>query len=351
MSYLVTIEPIGEQIEVEEGQTILDAALRSGVWLPFACGHGNCATCKIDLIDGEVDHGHASDFALMDMERQEGKILACCATPLSDLVVEADLEEEKDALRHSVGDFVGKVIAITDLTPSIKGFELEVDDSFKFQAGQYVNLTIEGVEGTRAFSIANAPQKTGILELHVRLVERGAGTTWLHENLQLGMELNFSGPYGNFFVRRSAAKPMIFIAGGSGLSSPKGMIEDLLATGCTEQITLVHGCRNPKEVYFKSHFEALAVKYKNFEYFPVVGQSSEAWEGAVGYADNVLSTRFGGRYEGSQAYLCGPPPMVDSVINSLMKGRLFERDIFMENFFNNASDAPKKGSPLFKKIS
>ena len=112
MSYQVTIEPTGEQIDVEEGQTILQAALRQGVWLPFACGHGTCATCKLQVLEGEVDVGAASPFALMDMERDEGKVLACCAIPQSDLVIEADIDVDPDFAGHAVQDFQATVVAL-----------------------------------------------------------------------------------------------------------------------------------------------------------------------------------------------------------------------------------------------
>ena len=104
MSYELTIEPIGQTIEVEDDQTILDAALRAGIWLPHACCHGLCATCKIGITDGEVDHGAASNFALMDYEREEGKALACCATLESDVTIDAEIEEEPDALNLPVQD-------------------------------------------------------------------------------------------------------------------------------------------------------------------------------------------------------------------------------------------------------
>ena len=116
MSYQVTVEPTGEVVEVEEGQTILDASLRQGVWLPFACGHGTCATCKCQLLEGDVDLGNASPFALMDMERDEGKILACCATPESDLVIEADIDVDEDFLGYPIEDFEATVVAIDNMT-------------------------------------------------------------------------------------------------------------------------------------------------------------------------------------------------------------------------------------------
>ena len=109
MTYELTIEPIGQTIEVEDDQTILDAALRAGIWLPHACCHGLCATCKVVVTDGEVDHGEASSFALMDFERDEGKTLACCARLQSDVTIEAEIDEEPDAESIPVRDFPGTV--------------------------------------------------------------------------------------------------------------------------------------------------------------------------------------------------------------------------------------------------
>ena len=140
MSYQVTIEPLGTTIEVEEDQTILDAALRQGVWLPFACGHGTCGTCKVQVTDGFYDVGEASPFALMDIEREENKVLACCCKPESDMVIEADVDEDEDFLGYLVQDYQAKVIEITDLSPTIKGVRLQLDRPMQFQAGQYINI-------------------------------------------------------------------------------------------------------------------------------------------------------------------------------------------------------------------
>ena len=224
MSYQVTVEPTGDVIEVEEGQTILAAALRQGVWLPFACGHGTCGTCKVQVLEGFGDAGNASSFALMDVERDEGKVLACCCLPESDMTIEADIDVDPDFAGHPVQDYQAEVRALAMLSPTILGITLKLDRDMPFQAGQYINLQVPGVEGTRAFSIANPPSQGGTVELHVRKVEGGAATTWLHEQLKVGDTLDLSGPYGQFFVRKSDAQDVIFIAGGSGLSSPEAMI-------------------------------------------------------------------------------------------------------------------------------
>tara|TARA_R110000868_G_scaffold3038_4_gene20458 strand:- start:1018 stop:2079 length:1062 start_codon:yes stop_codon:yes gene_type:complete len=353
MSYMVTIEPTGEQIEVEEGQTILDAALRQGVWLPFACGHGTCATCKCQVLEGDVDAGAASPFALMDMEKDEGKILACCAIPESDLVIEADIDVDPDFAGHPVEDFDAEVTDIINLSPTIKGVHFRLDRDMAFQAGQYINLIIPGVDGSRAFSIANTPSQADTLELHVRLVPGGAGTTWLHNQLKVGDTLTISGPYGQFFTRKSDDKDVIFIAGGSGLSSPQSMVLDLLEEGDSRQIYLFQGARNISELYNREIFETLEQQHSNFHYIPALNapEPDDQWQGFTGFVHDAVNARFDGKFEGHKAYLCGPPPMIDAAISTLMQGRLFERDIHMERFVTAADGAEEQQrSALFKRI-
>src|SRR3974390_3482215 len=120
----LTIEPLGDTIEVREGQTILDACLRAGIYLPHACGHGLCGTCKTQVQDGEIDHGAASNFALMDFERENGFVLACTATLRGDVTIKADVEEDPDARRIPVRDFSGIVTGLHDLTHDVKGVRL-----------------------------------------------------------------------------------------------------------------------------------------------------------------------------------------------------------------------------------
>lgn len=353
MSYQVTIEPTGDVIAVEDGQTILQAALRQGVWLPFACGHGTCATCKVQVLDGEVDIGAASPFALMDVERDEGKVLACCATVQSDVTIEADIDVDPDFAGHPVDDFTATVSAIVDLSPTIKGLHLKLDRPMAFQAGQYVNLELPGIDGSRAFSLANPPSKADEVELHIRLVEGGAATSFIHQQIKVGDTAKLSGPYGQFFVRDSQAGDLIFIAGGSGLSSPQSMILDLLARGDTRQITLFQGARNVAELYNHELFEHLAAEHANFTYVPALNQAAEDdnWKGFKGFVHDAAKAHFDGRFSGHKAYLCGPPPMIDAAITTLMQGRLFERDIFMERFFTAADgNADSTRSALFKRI-
>lgn len=353
MSFHLTIEPLGQTVDVDEGQTILDAAMRAGVYLPHACCHGLCATCKIQVLDGEVEHGEASNFALMDYEREEGKCLACCAVPQSDVTIEADVDVDPDALVLPVRDYEGEVVRMENLTPTIKGvwIRLAGPSELVFQAGQYVNLHVPGRQASRPFSLASPPSHGGELELNVRLVAGGEVTTWVHHDLHVGTKLRLTGPYGRFYVRKSANVPLIFLAGGSGLSSPRSMILDLLGEGCDLPITLVQGARSRDELYYAGEFAALAERHANFRYLPVLSDEPalSAWTGRRGYVHDAAREHFHNDFREHKAYLCGPPVMIEACIATLMQGRLFERDIYTERFFS-AADAQQLRSPLFRKL-
>lgn len=353
MSYQLTIEPLGQTLEIEDDQTILDAALRAGIWLPHACCHGLCATCKVQVREGDVDHGEASPFALMDFERDEGKTLACCAKPQSDIVIQADIDEEPDAEVIPVRDFEGTVTRVESLTPTIKAVFIQLDEPMHFQAGQYVNLSIPLPGGTitRAFSLANPPSSGNEVELNIRMVPGGAGTGWIHESLTPGQRLTLAGPYGRFFVRKSAGQPMLFMAGGSGLSSPRSMIVDLLEGEHAQPITLVYGQRSRNELYYHEQFLELAGLYPNFRYVPALSHEPEDsdWDGFRGFVHEAARAYFDGDFRGHKAYLCGPPLMIDACITTLMQGRLYERDIYNEKFIS-AADAQQARSPLFRNI-
>ena len=169
--------------------------------------------------------------------------------------------------------------------------------------------------------------------------------------MRAGDRITISGPYGRFFVRKSAQLPLLFQAGGSGLSSPRSMILDLLAEGCTLPITLVNGARSQDELYHHEAFEALARQHPNFRYVPCLSSEPEnsGWSGARGFVHDAAKQVYANDFRGHKAYLCGPPMMIDACITTLMQGRLFERDIYTERFIS-AADAQQVRSPLFKKI-
>ena len=198
---------------------------------------------------------------------------------------------------------------------------------------------------------AGPPSAAGVVELNIRIVPGGRVTRWIHSDLRAGDRVKLSGPYGRFFVRKSAALPSLFLAGGSGLSSPRSMILDLLDEGSRLPITLVYGARSRDELYYHDEFVALAAMHPHFTYVPALSNAPEDsdWKGFRGFVHDAAKAHFDNDFRGQKAYLCGPPVMIDACITTLMQGRLFERDIYTEKFFS-AADAQQVRSPLFKKI-
>ena len=182
--------------------------------------------------------------------------------------------------------------------------------------------------------IANPPSQGGTVELHVRKVEGGAATTWLHEQLKVGDTLDLSGPYGQFFVRKSDAQDVIFIAGGSGLSSPEAMILDLIEEGDARQIYLFQGARNVAELYHRERFEALAEAHEQFHYIPALNAAlpEDNWQGFHGFVHEAVADYFSRRCSGHKAYLCGPPPMIEAVMDVLKTKGLAGADVFYDKF-------------------
>lgn len=351
MSFSLEIEPTGDLVEVEEGQTLLDASLRQGVYLPHACNHGLCGTCKVEVLEGEIDHGEASPFALMESERDDGFCLACTATITEDVVIEADIDEDPDARSIPVKDYMGTVIKREMLTPRILGLWIELDEAIDFQAGQYIQYHVPGFDEPRAFSLANPPSSGNMIELNIALIPDGEATPWIHKNVKVGDRRKISGPFGRFIVRKSTKKPSIFFAGGSGLASPISMILDLLETdGYTEPITLFYGARNQDELYHDDILQNLSKLHDNFTYVPVLSDEDVGdWEGKKGFLNDVATKMYDGNFAGNKAYLCGPPPMIDVCITALMRGRLFDKDIYIEKFFSKADlNSDKIKSPLLK---
>ncbi len=335
MKYKVKIEPIEVEVEVSQNQTILDACLRNGIWVPHACTHGTCGTCKSRVIEGEVDYGLASNFALMDFEREEGYVLLCTAKPKSDLVIEADVEVEEGIEFFPVRDFTGKVLNIDDCASDTRRLEIEIEnDKINFLSGQYIQLEIPGTGQNRAFSIASKPEPDGnsVIELQIRRVPGGLASKYVFEELEVGDTVKFAGPFGRFVLRKHFNNPILFLAGGTGLAPIKSMILDAIGSGLKQDMYLFHGSRSKSHVYDYEFFKNLESENENFHYIPAIDKAEEGWDGEVGFVHEVLECRFK-RFEGFKAYVSGPPPMVDACVKTLMRGRLFSEDIYVEKFF------------------
>ena len=347
-TFTITVEPLERQVQCPRNQAILDACLRAGVWLPHACTHGTCGTCKVQVLDGDIEHNDASDFALMEFERTEGKALICVATPSSDVTIEADVEIEEGVTYHPVRDYVGTLVKIEEIARETRRVLVDLDQEMPFNPGQYVTVAVPGTGVTRTYSMANPPSEPRRIELQIRRTPGGLATDgWIFKSLAVGDSLQVSGPFGRFFLREARTEPAILICGGTGLAPLKSMVRHVLEEGLPHRMYLYQGARTQADLYDVDLFRELEAKHApQFTYRPCL--SDEQWDGATGLVTDVVSTDFE-TCRHHTAYLCGPPPMVEAALKTLMRKRLFPKDIYREDFFD-ASDKATGGvrSPLLK---
>ena len=206
--HTVRLEPVGLEMEVEEGETVLNAAFRQGIALMHGCKEGQCGSCKSRLISGDIELLKYSTFALPDYERETEHILLCKTHAYSDLEVELlNFDEDLLARAIPVKEYEARLTKVTALTHDIRVLEVDLDKPLKFWAGQYVDLTIVGAGVTRAFSMANAPAEGTHLSFIIKKYPAGAFSAQLDGELQPGALLKAKGPYGTCFRREARTGP------------------------------------------------------------------------------------------------------------------------------------------------
>jgi len=294
----------------------------------------------VQVLEGEVDHQDSSDFALLEFERNEGKALICVATPVSDVTFEADVEAEPGVVFHPVRDFRGVLVSLEDIARETRRLVVELDSDMAFNPGQYVSVRIPGQGVTRTWSMANPPGQPRRVELQIRRTPGGIGTDgWVFKSLAEGDSIELSGPYGRFFLRERRTEPMIMIGGGTGVAPLKSMVRHVLERGLPNRMYLYQGARAQADLYDADFYRDLADKHpEQFSYRPCLSDSDEDWGGARGLVTDVVAADFETCRQHT-AYLCGSPPMVEASLKTLMKKRLFPKDIYREDFFDTSDKA------------
>ncbi|MBM7367844.1 2Fe-2S iron-sulfur cluster-binding protein [Gordonia hydrophobica] len=353
-THTITVEPLGTELQCREDQSILDACLRNGVWLPHACTHGTCGTCKAEVLEGAIDYGDASPYALLESERAEGAALMCVATPREDVVIEGDVEIEEGITMYPVRDFSGTVAVLDEIAPDVRRLVVDLDEPMDFNAGQYVQLNLPDGDD-RPYSIANAPHERGRVELHIKRTENGAATAgWVFDRLAVGDVVTLSGPYGKFYFRPDRDKPLLLLGSGTGLAPLVSILKTVMAIEDEDgewehEVVMYHGVALENGLYDREWFEQVADERDWFSYRPAV--SREECDGRQGRVPALLTEDFP-RAGGNVAYICGNPAMVEDTMRALMKARLFPRDIYREDFFDaadRANGAHVVRSPLIKR--
>jgi len=334
--FTVTIQPSGHRFSVDDGETVLAAALREGFPLAYGCRDGACGTCKGRVLDGTVDYGHHQESALSQQDKAAGFALFCCARPLSDLAIECrEVAAIRDIPVRKLPCRVQKIVkaAPTVLVVSLK---LPANERMQFLAGQYLDFLLK--DGTRrSFSMANAPHDDELLELHIRNYG-GSFSQYAFGTMKERDILRFEGPLGTFFLRDDSAKPIVLVAGGTGFAPIKAVIEDAFHKGVERPMTLYWGARVRADLYLDELPQRWAREHAGFKYVPVLSEArpEENWSGRSGLVHQAVMEDFAD-LSGCQVYVCGVPAMVDAARRDFTTQRALPESEFYSDSFTPAS--------------
>ena len=335
--HTVRLEPVGIEMEVEEGETVLDAGFRQGIALMHGCKEGQCGSCKAKLVDGDIELLKYSTFALPDYESETQHILLCRTHAFSDITVELlNFDEELLSRSIPVKDYPAKVVSVTALTHDIRLLEIELDRPFKFWAGQYVDLSIPGAGVTRAYSMANAPSEPLRMKFIIKKYANGAFSALLDGGLTPGTPVSAKGPYGGCFRREARPGPMVLIGGGSGMSPLWSILNDHAESGETRPIRFFYGARTKADLFLLDEFAQFGSKLADFKFIPALSDPApgDDWAGERGFIHEVVARHLREEKLGpdADAYSCGPPPMIDAVLPVLQMAGVEPSRIYFDKF-------------------
>lgn len=336
MSFMITIEPSQHTFPVAEGETILEAALKHGLVLPYGCRNGACGSCKGKVLAGKVDFGSHEPYALSDREKADGMALFCCAKPLSDVVIEShEVTRAQDIPVKTLPCRVEKLEKLADGVMAIF-LKLPANERLQFLAGQYIDI-LQKDDKPRSFSLANAPHDDSLLELHVRHIPGGAFTEHVFNTMKVRDILRIKGPLGNFFLREDTRRPIVFVASGTGFAPVKAIIEHALKMGFEREMHFYWGVRKAADLYMLDKIRAWEAQ--GIKFTAVV--SDEPWEGRCGFVHQAVLEDFSD-LSGYDVYVCGAPVVVEAAHRDFTTQRGLPDSAFYSDAF---TFAPKNPTP------
>lgn len=339
MSYRVRLNPFDREFECGEDETILSAALRQGIRLRYGCKQGGCGRCKAQILEGEVDPGDVSTYALMSFERQQGFALLCAARPYEDIEIDvSDYSEEEIFQGDPILDFQGEISECENLTADIRRIcvRLISPDHMEFRAGQYMDGLVPGTDEWRSYSMAGSPRQTNELEFILKIMPGGVASQYVEERLSIGERVSLRGPYGQFSLRPTPAKK-ILVAGGSGVAPILSILRDMADKGEHREMTFFYGARTRTDLVLTEELERLSERIRGYRFVPVLSEPApgDDWTGETGLVTDAVGRQFPD-LGGMEAYLCGPPAMIDAAISLFRKRGMREEDIVFDKFLSKA---------------
>lgn len=338
MSFQIKVQPSGHEFQCDADETILSAAMRAGVGLPYGCKNGACASCKGRLVEGKIEHKPHQEKALSRDEEAKGISLFCCAVPQTDVVIEA-----REVL--GIGDFpikkmptrVNKIERVaSDVV--VLSLQLPANERLQYRAGQYIEFMLKDGK-RRSYSMAIAPHKDELLSLHIRHMPGGFFTDQVFGSMRERDILRFEGPLGTFFLREDSDKPMVLLASGTGFAPLKAIIEHSQYINSTRPMVLYWGGRRPQDLYMDALCRQWAQEMPHFSYVPVISdaQAEDQWEGRTGFVHQAVMADLPD-LSGYQVYACGAPVMVEAARRDFVAQCQLPDDEFYADSFTSEAD-------------
>ncbi len=311
MGFRVRLENSGRSFEVEAGETLVEAALRQGIGLPYGCRSGACGACIGTLLSGRVEYPGGLPPALEKRREAGDQAVFCQAVPASDLVIQVrEVEQIEDV---PVKTLPCRAQRLERLSPDVMRVELKLPDNerLRFLAGQYIEFLLKDGR-RRAFSIANAPHRDDFIELHIRHVSGGSFTGHVFDDMKARTLLRIEGPLGAFFLREDSDRPILMMGGGTGFAPLKGMLEHAFHIGLQRPIHLFWGARTRADLYLHALPLAWAREHPGFTYTPVLSEPApeDDWQGETGLVTDAVVRHYPD-LGGHDIYMSGPPVMIE----------------------------------------
>ena len=320
-------------IDAKGSETVADAAYRQGINIPLDCRVGACGACKGQVESGRYELGE--DFiedALSADEAAQGMVLTCQMRAQSDCVVRVPVASS--ACRIKQGSFRAAIREVQALSDSTIRLAIEGDELGKlaFLPGQYVNLQVPGSEQTRAYSFSSMPQD-GKVSFLIRNVPGGLMSGYLTQLAKVGDQMTLTGPLGSFYLR-DVRRPLLLLAGGTGLAPFLAMLEKLAASGSDQPVHLIYGVTNDFDLVEMDKLAEFAERLPNFTYSACVA-NPDSQHPLKGYVTQHIAP--GQLNDGDvDIYLCGPPPMVEAVNQDLRQRGIQPANFYYEKFAASA---------------
>jgi len=307
-------------------ESVLDALLRQGVNIPFSCKKGTCHSCLLRSVD--IKPSTAAQSGLKDTQKEQNYFLACCCQPEQDMMLE---------MADQTFFSEGKVIVNELLNRNTVMLQIECQDVDEYKAGQFVNLQ-RADSLTRSYSIANVPQKSKHLELHIRRLPEGQFSEWVHDELKVGDSISVSEPKGHcFYLPDRKEQGMLLVGTGTGLAPLVGILNDALSHGHAGDIHLFHGSSEVEDLYRINEMQQLAEENANFYYTPCVS-GGDVPEGISSGRANEVAMKKLPDLKGWRIFLCGHPEMINGMKTQVFLAGASVSDIYTDAFHVTVND-------------